>query len=154
MKPLTITSPTNMHALACYATLTCLGLVYSTREPPEALGKLLGEAIGDLWSVGLLMSACAAFVAAIIASKMKDPSNALSTELTTVFFVAFFGAIYTGSLIVGYGFDSIPATTIFAAGSTLGCIARLIQGGIERSKLRRMKMAAPATIEVAAEPDG
>lgn len=144
-----------MHALACYGTLACLGFVYSMREPPEALGKLLGAPLADLWSICLLMSSVAAFAAAIIASKMKDPSNGLSVELTTLTLLVFFAGLYTASLLWGYSFGSVPATTIFAAGATAGCTARLIQGSIERSKLRRMKKrVAPATIEVAAEPDG
>lgn len=154
MRPLTIVSPMNMFALASYSCLSVLGLAYSTREPPEALGVLIGQELANLWSIGLLVSGLAAISAIFMAGKMNNPSVALSVEIVTLLPISFLSAVYTYSLIDGYGFNSIPATTIFALFTTIGCISRVVQAGWDRYKLSRAHRVAPATIEVAAEPDG
>lgn len=152
-RPLTITSTTNTHALATYACVSVLGFVYSTRQPPEALGILIGLEPARFWSLGLLIAALAALASALMAGKMANPASALSAEIITLLGLTPLLGVYVYSLIQAYGLGSIPATLIMASGFFCGCFGRLLQAGWERARLMRAHNHKPATIEVAAEPD-
>lgn len=152
-RPLTITSTTNTHALSTYACVSVLGFVYSTREPPEALGKLIGVGTADLWSIGLMIAALAALASALMAGKLANPASALTAEIVTLLGLAPLLGVYLYSLLSEYGLGSIPATLILVSGFFLGCFGRLLQALYERLRLGRAHNHSPVTIEVAAEPD-
>lgn len=71
----TVTSPNNAVATASYAMMTFYGVAFTVGDP---LGPI--QALGDMWSTMLLISAAAATVAVLTSPRRRDPDRSLIIE--------------------------------------------------------------------------
>lgn len=135
---LTITSPTNAHALAAYAGITVLGALHSLIGPGPALSAFLTESIAATLMGILVLGGVTCFSAAIMGARERDPTMALTVEIGTLSILSVTLLLFLISLVDHYGVDA-PTTTVMVAMFLGGSVARLLQAGHERKLLQFAK---------------
>ena len=152
-KPLTITSTTNAHALWAYIAIAALGSFYTFSDPPKAVVAMLSPQLAVAAMGVLMFSGIAALSAALVGSKKRDPTTALSVEIATLAFVCVILAAFLVSLVQYYG-GSAPASIVFTGSYLGGSLFRLWQAWRERRLLvRARRQRDRRTVEVTALPE-
>lgn len=150
---LTITSPTNAHALAAYAGITALGILHTLVGPGEALRTMLTPSIASTLMGILIVGGLTCFSAAVVGSRERDPTLALTVEIGTLSILAVTLLLFFVSLIRFYGTDA-PTTTVVVGMFLVGSIARVLQAGHERALLDLAKQQiSKRAVEVTTELD-
>lgn len=135
---LTITSPTNAHALAAYAGITALGVLHTILGPGDALSDFLTESIAATLMGVLIIGGATCFSASILGARERDPTMALTVEIGTLSIISVTLLLFFISLVIYYGPDA-PTTITMVAMFLVGSIARLLQAGHERALLNIAK---------------
>lgn len=152
-KPLTITSTTNAHALWAYVAIAAIGAFFTFTEPPEAVVDLLSRQLGVALMGVLMFGGIACLSAALVGSKKRDPTTALSVEIWTLMALTLILLTFLVSLILFYG-SAAPTTIVFTGAYFGGCLFRLAQASRERRLLvRARRQRDKRTVEVTAQPE-
>lgn len=154
-RPVTITSPTHPVALAAYfAQVALAAQLVEGIATTRALDSAIGTA--SAWAVPLLMFAAGlgVIVAAIVVSRLPEPTDALRLEAWCVFILGVVSAAYALSLTLAYGWAGGATTQTYSWALAAGFIWRAWQAWRERCRLRRASAAAvPADPPPLGEPD-
>lgn len=151
--PLTITSPTNSHALAAYMALATLGAYYTFTAPQAALVDQWGTDMAVAMAGLLMFAGAVALSATIMGSRRRDPSAALSLEIAALAVLVLVLFTLFTALIRVYGYEA-PSTIVFTGASCAGCATRILQGGYELHLLNRARRQVKRrTVEVTAVPE-
>lgn len=135
---LTITSPTNAHALAAYLGITVLGLLHSIIGPGKALSDLLSESVASTLMGILVVGGITCFSAAIRGARERDPTMALTVEIGTLSILSVTLLLFLIALVRYHGL-SAPTTTTMVGVFLCGSFARLLQAAHERQLLNLAK---------------
>lgn len=150
-RPLTITSTTNAWAMTAYAAIAILGGVFTFAGSPKPL-LAFPEHMATAISGILMFAGLAAFSAALVASKRRDPSMGLAVEMVALAVLSIALTIYLVAVARFYGSTAPTAVTLTSAYAA-GCILRLVQVSREYLNLcRARQQRIRRTVEVAADP--
>lgn len=152
-KPLTITSTTNALALMVYVNIAVLGAVGTFTSPSAAMAATLSPSIALTLSGLLMFGGITCLSAALVGSRRRDPTLALSMEIGALSIISVLFLIFLGSIIKYYGPDA-PTLATFVGFYFMGCVFRLVQAARENRLLSRARRQRDRkTVEVTAEPD-
>lgn len=151
-KPLSITSPTHGMALAGYFFLGFLGVfaILTFHTTDNAIVKLMGNPMVDVWSVTLTISAFGCLISAVAAAKARRPENNLRLEAIFAFGL-FLNLTYLCVMISSYGPRAILSIAAFGA-FAVGALFRAIQILVERGKVKKARMNPSISDPVLADP--
>lgn len=151
-KPLTITSPSNSHALAAYLAMAVLGGYFTFTEPQVATLVQYGNDIATALMGALMFAGVVALSATIMASRRRDPSVAMTVEIIALLVLTLVLYLFMTAAIRHYGYDA-PTVIVFAGAYCGGCVGRLVQAGSELFLLVRARRGNRRTAEVMAKPE-
>lgn len=152
-KPLTITSPTNFHALATYTLLGFMGFLFLISEEESAINRVMGD-YGAAVTLGWLgFGGTLALTSAITGGFSKNPTRALAAEAFAL--LPLMGSL--GFMLYSFwryfGVDVAPFTVGFLSIFLLANLGRFIQALYELHMVKKAHRTFRETVEVPAKPE-
>lgn len=153
-KPLTITSQTNVHALASYFLLGFIGTLFLIREEESAINRVMGD-YGTAVTLGWLgVGGFICFWASIVGAFRKDPTRSLKAEAFGLLPILGSLGFMLYSFVDYYGAEVAPFTVGFISIFLFACGGRLVQAVYELVMVRKVRQSKlRETVEVPAKPE-